>query len=51
MSLALTFTFFLVLFFMPTLWHNNSLESPDNIPKTNGNVLKETNDNHDNGHH
>ena len=51
MSLAMTVVFFLVLFFMPTLWQNNSLESPDNIPKTNGNVLKETNNHHDHGHH
>ena len=51
MSLGITVVFFLVLFFMPTLWHNDALHSPDYIPKANGNVLKEIDDHHDHGHH
>ena len=51
MSLVMTVMFFIVLFFMPLLWHNDALKAPDSIPKANGNVLKEI-DNHDNhGHH
>ena len=51
MSLAMTVGFFIVLFFMPLLWHKDALKSPDNIPKANGNVLKEIHDNHGQGHH
>ena len=54
MSLVMTVMFFIVLFFMPLLWHNDALKAPDGIPKANGNVLKEidNHDNHDNdGHH
>ena len=51
MSLAMTVGFFIVLFFMPLLWHNDALKSPDNIPKANGNVLKEIDDHHDHGYH
>ena len=51
MSLAMTVGFFIVLFFMPLLWHNDALKSPDNIPKTNGNILKEIDDHHDYGDH
>ena len=51
MSLAMTVGFFIVLFFMPLLWHKDALKSPDNIPKTNGNILKDIDDHHDHGHH
>jgi len=51
MSLAMTFMFFIVLFFMPLLWHNDSLKAPDSIPKANGNVLKEIDNHDDHGHH
>ena len=51
MSLAMTIVFFIVLFFMPLLWHNDALKSPDSIPKANGNVLKEIDDHSDHGHH
>ena len=32
MILGMTFIFFLVLFFMPLLWHNDGLHSNDNVP-------------------
>ena len=32
MILSMTVVFFLVLFFMPTLWHNDGLRSPSHIP-------------------
>ena len=51
MSLAMTIVFFIVLFFMPLLWHNDALKSPDSIPKANGNVLKEIDDYNNQGHH
>ena len=54
LSLGMTVLFFLVLFFMPTLWHNNTLKSPNHVPVQNGEVYKEVdlNDNHhDGGHH
>jgi len=51
MSLAMTVIFFVVLFFMPLIWHNDALTSPDDIPKANGNVLKETDNHHNHGHH
>ena len=47
--LSMTIVFFLVLFFMPILWHNNGLRSPDHIPLQNGEVYKELK--HDNHHH
>ena len=42
--LVMTVAFFLVLFFMPTLWHNEGLHSPPHIPMQNGEVYKESND-------
>ena len=55
LTLALTVMFFLVLFFMPTMWHGNSLTSPSNIPMQNGEVLKEIDSpkhsNHNDGSH
>ena len=51
MSLVITVMFFIVLFFMPLVWHKDALKSPDNIPKANGNVLKEIDDHDDHGHH
>ena len=52
MVLGMTVIFFLVLFFMPTLWHNDGLHSPDHIPLQNGEVFKETvhDDHHHGGH-
>ena len=49
MILGMTVIFFLVLFFMPTLWNNNELRSPDRIPLQNGEVYNELK--HDNHHH
>ena len=48
MILSMTVVFFLVLFFMPTLWHNDGLGSysPENIPMQNGEILKETDHSH-----
>ncbi len=55
LTLALTVMFFVVLFFMPTMWHGNSLTSPSNIPMQNGEVLKEIDShkqsNHNHGSH
>ena len=50
MILSMTVVFFLVLFFMPTLWHNDGLESysPENIPMQNGEILKEADHSHHN---
>jgi len=50
MILSMTVVFFLVLFFMPTLWHNDGLGSysPKNIPMQNGEILKESDDSHHN---
>ena len=45
-TLVLTVLFFLVLFFMPTLWHNDTLKSPSHIPMQNGEVYKEIDDSH-----
>ncbi len=52
LSLGMTVLFFLVLFFMPTLWHNDTLQSPSHVPIQNGEVYKEA-DLHDShgGHH
>ena len=47
--LSMTVVFFIVLFFMPTLWHNDLIQSPDNIPIQNGEILKKYDKNdHDN---
>ena len=48
--LSMTVVFFLVLFFMPTLWNNDRLDaySPKNIPMQNGEVLKEADHSHHN---
>ncbi|SVD50827.1 uncharacterized protein METZ01_LOCUS403681 [marine metagenome] len=54
MILSMTVVFFLVLFFMPTLWHNDGLGSysPENIPMQNGEILKEADHSHHNhGNH
>ena len=50
MILSMTVVFFLVLFFMPTLWHNDGLGSysPENIPMQNGEILKEADHSHHN---
>jgi len=51
--LSMTVVFFIVLFFMPTLWHNDLIQSPDNIPIQNGEVLKkydESDHDNDGGH-
>ena len=50
MILSITIVFFLVLFFMPILWHNDGLESysPENIPMQNGEILKEADHSHHN---
>ena len=54
MILSITIVFFLVLFFMPILWHNDGLDSysPENIPIQNGEILKEVDHSHHNhGNH
>jgi cytochrome c oxidase subunit 4 len=45
--LSLTVVFFIVLFSMPMLWHNDLIKSPDYIPIQNGEVLKK----HDHNNH
>ena len=53
MILGMTVIFFLVLFFMPTLWHNDGLDSysPEHIPIQNGEVYhKVEHDTHHGGH-
>ena len=51
-TLSVTVLFFIVLFFMPMLWHNNLLTSPNHIPIQNGEVYKHIEDNHHKeGHH
>ena len=45
---------FIILFFMPMIWHNDGLKAPDNIPLQNGNVYNsDFEDHHDihNGDH
>ena len=44
MTLAMTVAFFLVLFFMPLMWHNDGLRSPSHIPMQNGEVYEEPSD-------
>ena len=51
-TLSVTVLFFIVLFFMPMLWHNNLLTSPNHVPIQNGEVYKHIEDNHHKeGHH
>jgi len=50
-TLSFTVLFFIVLFFMPTLWHNDVLISPDHIPAQNGEVYKQVDHSHDHGGH
>ena len=45
----MTVVFFLVLFFMPTLWHNDLLKTPNHIPIQNGEIYKEID--HHGDHH
>ena len=40
MILGMTVIFFLVLFFMPTLWHSDGLRAPNHIPIQNGEVYE-----------
>ncbi len=44
MTLGMTVAFFLVLFFMPLMWHNDGLRSPSHIPMQNGEVYEEPSD-------
>ena len=50
--LAMTVVFFIVLFLMPTLWHNNGMHSPEHVPMQNGEVYKRVDhsDDHHGGH-
>ena len=48
MILSLTVVFFLVLFFMPTLWQRDGLKSPAHIPMQNGEIHKEVDNSHKN---
>jgi len=50
--LGMTVIFFIVLFFMPTLWHSDGMHSPKHVPIQNGEVYKEVehNDNHHGDH-
>ena len=48
--LSMTVVFFIVLFFMPLLWHNDLLKSPENIPMQNGEILKKHNNSDHNSH-
>ena len=52
MILCMTVVFFIVLFFMPTLWQNDGLHSPEHIPIQNGEVYKSNDhsDDHHGGH-
>ena len=49
LTLGMTLVFFLVLFFMPILWHNDTLDSPNHIPMQNGELYKEVE--HSDKHH
>ena len=46
---------FIILFFMPMIWHNDGLKAPDNIPLQNGNVYNSDfeihHDEHNGDHH
>ena len=51
LTLGMTLAFFLVLFFMPTLWHNDGMHSPEHVPMQNGEVYKEVeHSDHHGGH-
>jgi len=54
-TLAGTVFALIILFFMPLMWHNDGLKSPDNVPLQNGNVynsdFESHNDEHEGGHH
>jgi len=52
MILGMTIFFFVVLFFMPTLWNSNEMYSPEHIPMQNGEVYKKVDhsDSHHGGH-
>ena len=41
---------FIILFFMPMIWHNDGLKAPDNIPLQNGNVYNSDFENHHDDH-
>ena len=41
---------FIILFFMPMIWHNDGLKAPDNIPLQNGNVYNSDFENHHDEH-
>ena len=47
----MTVVFFIVLFFLPTMWHNDLIKSPDHIPIQNGEVYKEVEHNDSHGTH
>jgi len=53
LTLGITVAFFLVLFFMPILWHNDTMKSPNHVPIQNGEIYKEIDEhsNHHGGHH
>jgi len=53
MILGMTIFFFVVLFFMPTLWNSNELKSPDYLPIQNGEGINKIdhNNNHSHGDH
>ena len=51
MTLVMTVVFFFVLFFMPTLWHNDGMISPDHVPIQNGEVYKDVKDTAHHGDH
>ena len=50
--LGMTVVLFIVLFSMPTLWHNNGMHSPEHVPMQNGEVYKRVDhsDDHHGGH-
>tara|TARA_B100001094_G_scaffold174507_1_gene168750 strand:+ start:4183 stop:4563 length:381 start_codon:yes stop_codon:yes gene_type:complete len=54
-TLAGTVFALIILFFMPLMWHNDGLKSPDNVPLQNGNVynsdFESHHDKHEGGHH
>ena len=52
LTLGMTVVFFLVLFSMPILWHNDTLKAPNHIPMQNGEVFKEADQSgeHNGGH-
>tara|TARA_B100000029_G_C17501083_1_gene932667 strand:- start:519 stop:884 length:366 start_codon:yes stop_codon:yes gene_type:complete len=49
--LSMTIVFFIVLFFLPTMWDNDLIKSPDHIPIQNGEVYKEPEHGHKHGDH